>query len=114
MRKRLRRKKHKALLPDVVHDISVSNLAGQILVDGVGQNVLLTSATVQKMLPGLARDLARWKLKFVARTVATGAIADSWIDDGVNIVFEFRALEFSKIKNWSGNNPSRFKPPSDK
>jgi hypothetical protein len=112
MKKRLRRKKHKAFLPDVLHDVSVSNTPAQVLVDASGQDVLLTAATMQKILPSLARDLARWNLRFAARTVASGFKPGLFFDDSRNIIFEFRAVEFPKIKNWSGNNPDRFKRPS--
>jgi hypothetical protein len=112
MKKRLRRKKHKEFLPNVLYDVSVSNTPAQVLVDSIGRDVLLTSATLQTMLPSLARDLARWSLRFVARTVPSEVIRDLWVDDGRNIIFEFRAVEFPRLKNYSGNNPNRFKLPS--
>jgi hypothetical protein len=109
MKKRLRRKKHKEFLPDVLHDVSVRNTSAQVLVDASGRDVLLTPSTLQTMLPSLARDLARWNLRFAARTIPSGFKPGLFFDDGRDIIFEFRAVEFPKIKNWSGNNPDRFK-----
>jgi hypothetical protein len=113
MKKRLRRKKHKRHFFDIYCDVSQSKAPAQAIVDANGQDVLLTPSMLRQEYSYLARDMVRWNLKFVARTVPSGEMPDLWVDDGHNVIFEFRAVEFPILKNYSGNNPSRFKRPSN-
>jgi hypothetical protein len=111
MKKRLRRKKHKRHFFDIYCDVSQSNAPAQAIVDANGQDILLTPSILRQEYSYLARDVARWNLKFVARMVPSEVAPDLWVDDGRSIVFEFRAAEFPRLKNYSWNNPTRFERP---
>jgi hypothetical protein len=105
MRKRLRKKLHRAELHYRVVDLTQKSYWRQRLFDSKAYQVFPIDRDHLEGVPSsLANAIRARNLRFEVSKV-DARDAPSWLSDGGLIIFRFRAVEFPSVVIFTGNNP---------
>jgi hypothetical protein len=104
MRKRLRKKWHKEVLPDLVDLSQRSFWRARLFQASLGESYPVDSDHLDGVPARLAGAICARHLRFEIAKVAPEE-TEPWLSEGGLIVFRFRAREFPSVALYSGNNP---------
>ena len=102
--RRLTKKLHKKLLPDILYEVSTSPYWRKLLFESKPNEVLGISYSSNSTLSNsLRKSLATYHLEFSVSVVSENE-AESWLSENGSVIFKFWANAIPSLKMYSGNN----------
>ena len=102
--RRLTKKLHKKILPDILYEVSTSPYWRKLLFESKPNKVLgISYCSYSALSDSLRKALSTYHLEFSVSVVSENE-AESWLSENGNVIFKFWANAIPSLKMYSGNN----------
>ena len=102
--RRLTKKLHKKLLPDILYEVSMSPYWRKLLFESKPNEVLgISYCSYSALSNALKKALVKFQLEFSVSMVSENE-AEPWLNENGNVIFKFWANTIPSLKMYSGNN----------